>query len=93
MKHKQFLRLVGISAGLLIATALGLNLVPNKAGATNLPVVNVSGYLSQNATWTAGNVYVLNNTIVPNGVKLTIEPGTIIKINGGYGLRGMPGAR
>lgn len=38
------------------------------------------GALSSSETWTAGNTYVLNGkVVVPNGVTLTIEAGTLIK--------------
>ena len=38
------------------------------------------GALTANETWTAGNTYVINGkVVVPNGITLTIEPGTIIK--------------
>lgn len=38
------------------------------------------GALTSNETWTAGNTYVLNGkVVVPNGVTLEIEAGTLIK--------------
>ena len=43
-------------------------------------VVNKTGALTANETWTANNIYVLNGKVyVPDGITLTIEPGTIIK--------------
>ena len=43
-------------------------------------VVNKTGALTANETWTADNIYVLNGKVyVPDGITLTIEPGTIIK--------------
>ena len=43
-------------------------------------VVNKTGALTANETWTANNIYVLNCKVyVPDGITLTIEPGTIIK--------------
>ena len=40
----------------------------------------VSGQLTEDQTWTADRVYVLQGkVIVPSGISLTIEPGTIIK--------------
>lgn len=45
-----------------------------------------SGILTENETWTANNIYVLDGRVVVNeGVTLTIEPGTIIKAEGGQG--------
>jgi hypothetical protein len=42
-------------------------------------VVNVSGRISANTTWTANNKYFLQGQVfVEDGVTLTIEPGTII---------------
>jgi hypothetical protein len=42
--------------------------------------INVSGFITQNTTWTANNTYVLNGFVyVKNCATLTIEPGTVIK--------------
>ena len=52
---------------------------------TNTPIV-VSGELSTDQTWTSDKVYELaNKVVVPSGVTLTIEPGTIIKGREGTG--------
>lgn len=60
---------------------------PGTGGVTNEcgnPLVFVNGDISNNTTWTKGNIYVLNNrVIVKNNSILTIEAGTIIK--GGTG--------
>ena len=46
----------------------------------------VTGQLTQNTIWTANNIYQLNQkVVVPPGVTLTIEPGTIIKGSAGTG--------
>ncbi len=43
-------------------------------------VVNVSGDITTNTTWTKNNTYLLNGFVyVKNGANLTIEPGTVIK--------------
>ncbi len=43
-------------------------------------VVTKVGFISTDETWTANNIYKLQGkAIVPEGVTLTIEPGTIIK--------------
>ena len=48
-------------------------------------VVTVEGDITSNTTWTASNVYFLNNqAFVDSGVTLTIEPGTVIKAR--YGV-------
>jgi len=43
-------------------------------------MINVSGEITADATWTSDNIYQLNQkVVVDEGVTLTIEPGTIIK--------------
>ncbi len=45
----------------------------------------VSGTLASNTTWTAGNSpYVIGYVVIPTGVTLTIEEGTIVKFSGTY---------
>ena len=50
---------------------------------TVYPATNVTipaGHITANATWTSGNVYLLNGWVyVDAGVTLTIQPGTIIR--------------
>ncbi|GGE65687.1 hypothetical protein EV200_106228 [Pedobacter psychrotolerans] len=47
---------------------------------SSLPVVAVSGDITNSVTWTAGNVYELSGVVtVRNGATLTIEAGTYIK--------------
>ena len=49
-------------------------------------VINVSGEVSPGTTWNNDNIYVLNQkVVVPSGVELTIEAGTIIKGKSGNG--------
>src|SRR5690606_27108852 len=44
------------------------------------------GTLTENETWTAENIYILDGrVVVDEGVTLTIEPGTIIKAEDGQG--------
>ncbi len=46
----------------------------------NYFVVYVSGTITQDTTWTAGNVYVIQSSVTVNpGVTLTIEPGVVVK--------------
>lgn len=48
--------------------------------------VNKAGVLAANETWSGDSIYVLNGrVVVPAGVELTIEPGTIIKGKEGDG--------
>lgn len=50
------------------------------------PVVAVTGAITTNTTWTADNIYQLNQkVVVSDGVTLTINPGTIIKGSPGTG--------
>lgn len=65
---------IALSATLLSATRLNL------VRADPLPVVNKSGTLSSNETWTSGNVYLINGQLtVPDNVTLTINAGAIVK--------------
>lgn len=44
------------------------------------PVVAVRGNITDNTTWTASNIYLLETRVtVESGATLTIEPGTVIK--------------
>ncbi|MCK4660706.1 MAG: right-handed parallel beta-helix repeat-containing protein [Phycisphaerae bacterium] len=44
--------------------------------------ISVSGTLSEDTTWTSGNVYLVTSDLtVPTGVTLTIEPGVVVKFN------------
>ena len=55
-------------------------------GEETCPTVAVTGFISENTTWTADNIYQLNQkVVVPTGVTLTINPGTIIKGSSGTG--------
>lgn len=49
-------------------------------------VVNVSGFITSNVTWTADKCYVLDGRVVVRaGSTLTIEPGTLVKGAAGTG--------
>lgn len=53
----------------------------------------LSGTLGASTTLLATQVYTVNGTlVVPAGVTLTIEPGTILKFNSGAGMDVQPGA-
>ena len=50
------------------------------------PVINVTGAITENTTWTNDNIYRLNQkVVVDNGATLTIQEGTIIKGSPGTG--------
>ena len=56
------------------------------SGTVGNNTVSVSGMISESTTWTNDNIYVLNQkVVVPSGVVLTIQAGTIIKGTEGTG--------
>lgn len=49
---------------------------------TNVAWTQVSGTINQNTTWTEGSrIYIVTNLTIDAGVTLTIEKGTIVRIN------------
>ena len=59
---------------------------PGNSGTVENNTVSVSGMISESTTWTNDNIYVLNQkVVVPSGVVLTIQAGTIIKGTEGTG--------
>ncbi|MDT0558140.1 hypothetical protein RM697_05755 [Ichthyenterobacterium sp. W332] len=55
-------------------------------GEEECPIIAVTGQIAESTTWTADNIYQLNQkVVVPDGVTLTINPGTIIKGSAGTG--------
>lgn len=72
---------VGATNGPLSITSGGVTVQSTGAfSLSNRPVVEVSGEIKTNTTWTAGNVYLLKGFVyVTSGATLTIEKGTIIK--------------
>ena len=55
-------------------------------GTDDVCTINKSGFIETDETWESECIYVLNNkVVVPDGVTLTIEPGTIIKGTSGTG--------
>ncbi|WP_178987209.1 hypothetical protein [Winogradskyella schleiferi] len=55
-------------------------------GEEDCPIVAVTGFISEGTIWTPDNIYQLNQkVVVPDGVTLTINPGTIIKGSAGTG--------
>lgn len=71
--------------GATLCLGLLLGIVYGFAGSTpahalDLPVTHVSGTLSNDQTWTAGNVYMVDNTLtIPSDKTLTIQAGAIVK--------------
>ncbi len=63
---------------ILLSTIIMLAGIFNNANAQ--AIINVSGDITSNTTWTSNNFYILNGFVyVTNNAVLTIEPGTIIK--------------
>ncbi len=64
-------------------TSIEKEVIPNYAGPTN-----VGGAITSNTTWSlSGSPYIVTDNITVNsGITLTIEPGTIVKFDNGYGL-------
>ncbi|MDG5490810.1 hypothetical protein [Psychroserpens sp. SPM9] len=55
-------------------------------GGEDCPVINITGAITENTTWTNDNIYRLNQkVVVDNGATLTIQEGTIIKGSPGTG--------
>lgn len=55
-------------------------------GGDTCPVIAVTGAITASTTWTADNIYQLNQKVVVSaGVTLTINPGTIVKGSPGTG--------
>ena len=62
------------------------NSAPIIGGGDDVCTINKSGLIEADENWTSNCIYVLNNkVVVPSGVTLTIEPGTIIKGTSGTG--------
>lgn len=71
-----------LSIKLILLVLLFQGLTSCKSEDTPPVVTNqdVTGEITQNTTWTADKIYVLNGKVIVNdNVTLTIEPGTIIK--------------
>ncbi len=76
-------------ASIFVVVSLAIALpvfVFGRAQADTLPVVNESGTLNSNATWTPDNVYLIESQLtIPDGITLTIQAGTIVKYKSGWG--------
>ena len=79
MDGKRFLRAVSYC---LLCIGFTTSLI--NCGTQEAPSVTIKGSISEDTTWTADNIYVLDQeTRVTNGATLTIEPGTLIKARPG----------
>lgn len=81
---------------LLVFTILTTTLINCSDDSNSAPIIdggddevctiNKSGLIEADENWTSNCIYVLNNkVVVPAGITLTIEPGTIIKGTSGTG--------
>lgn len=67
----------------LIVFILAIGMAATQGGAkAKADPCGESGTLGSNETWTSSCVYVVDNVIVPSGVTLTIDPGTVVKLSG-----------
>jgi len=56
-------------------------LVPSETQEDDLPVIHKSGTLTENETWQAGYVYIIDNSVtVPDGLTLNLAAGAIVKL-------------
>ncbi|SFU28526.1 hypothetical protein SAMN05216480_101375 [Pustulibacterium marinum] len=83
MKNLKFRNLVFLSllATLFVGCGDDDELTFSDDDGTSTEVeITVSGELTENTTWTADHIYIMDGkVIVADGITLTIEPGTIIK--------------
>ncbi len=83
---KNLLTLLVITVVTASCTTNDAPYIPLEPTDPNANIVNVSGAISSDATWTSDNIYVLNQkVVVTNGATLTIQAGTIIKGKPGQG--------
>lgn len=77
--RQSFHSTILIAVGLILCTGLAIT-HSQEVKADDLPVTHISGSLSENQTWTNDHVYVVDGSVVvPAGVTLIIEAGTIVK--------------
>jgi subtilisin family serine protease/ligand-binding sensor domain-containing protein len=76
-----------ISFNLAVSDTNGYATALNFTVTTEAGLVNKSGTIVADETWTNDKTYlIVNNVNIPSGVTLTIQPGTTIKFNGNYSL-------
>ena len=79
-----------------VAITLGLFLLDRTAAPLHAATIQVSGSITNDTTWSSGNIYVIadSDVTVNAGVTLVIQPGVIVKFRGdgpgsnGYGVVG-----
>ncbi|WP_207511859.1 hypothetical protein [Longitalea luteola] len=78
MMHKKFLTMFAVAA-LLVATGCSKSDDDDEDGGTPPPNTTLQGTLTENRTLTADKKWTLKGYVyVPDGITLTIEPGTVI---------------
>ena len=87
MKNLKSLLVFAILTTTLINCSDDSNSAPIIGGGDGeVCTINKSGLIEADENWTSNCIYVLNNkVVVPAGITLTIEPGTIIKGTSGTG--------
>lgn len=53
---------------------------------TNNRIVHIKGEIESSATWTHDKIYYIDSVEIPSGVILTIEPGTVVRVEGSNGF-------
>lgn len=82
MKKMNYFYLVALATILL--SACGSTVDGGDTPAPAPSITTYSGVITENVSWTKDNVYTLaGRVVVPSGVTLTIEAGTVIKANSG----------
>ena len=92
-------RILQYSLRLMLVLAVAMVALSQHSRPVHAATITVNGDITSNTTWTADNVYVLTTDVqVLEGVRLTIEAGTVIKfqistrliVNGVLDARGTP---
>lgn len=84
-------RKAGFFITLVLLGCFSINAIhPRHTHADDLPVVHKSGSLSGSETWSAGNVYVIDDAVgIDADVILTIEAGTTVKLSNSGSAHGI----
>ncbi len=84
LMKKSFFSFIALSAVILTACNGGENGETPQSGFIQSGVITKSGVITSDDTWTSDKIYQLSGrVVVGKGTTLTIEPGTIIKAEGG----------
>ncbi len=68
--------------GMEMTSSVNATIENNTLSGNKYNAAMISGTLDADRTWRSGMIYVSQYTTVPQGMKLTVEPGTIVKFDG-----------